>query len=190
MKYAMIGLALALGLIAAPAAQAADYQVTVQPDVVYAEHDGTKLLGDFYLPKGLAKAPALIAIHGGGWQVGSRAVLQILGAVPRPATAMRCSPIEYRLGKAGTYPGCGLRCEGGDPVRARQGGRIRSSIPDRIGLIGDSAGAHLVGAAGARWRPVHVRLRRRCQCRDARQRRRRWSAFTASTTCWRSGPTT
>ena len=59
-------------LVPAAAAQAATYEVTTRNDIVFAEHDGTKLLGDLYLPKGLDKAPVLVAVHGGGWQVGNR----------------------------------------------------------------------------------------------------------------------
>ena len=104
MKHALIGLAFTLGLIAAPGAQAADYQVSVQPDVVYAEHDGTKLVGDLYLPKGLAKAPALIAVHGGGWQVGSRASYKSWGPF-LAGNGYALFSIEYRLGKAGHLSG-------------------------------------------------------------------------------------
>src|SRR5580704_14995143 len=65
-------LAAAAMLAAAPAAKA-QYEVIAQTNVEYAQHDGTKLVADLYQPKGLAKAPAIIAVHGGGWQNGSRA---------------------------------------------------------------------------------------------------------------------
>lgn len=63
--------ALAAVLMAGHASRA-DYGFRTRPDLVYAEHDGTKLVGDLYLPKGRAKVPALVAIHGGGWQAGDR----------------------------------------------------------------------------------------------------------------------
>jgi acetyl esterase/lipase len=141
MKHALIGLAFTLGLMSAPCAQAADYQVSVQPDVVYAEHDGTKLLGDLYLPKGLAKAPALIAVHGGGWQVGSRASYKNWGPY-LAGNGYAVFSIEYRLGKAGTYPGSVY-----DVKAAIQFVRAKATEfgidADRIGLMGDSAGGHL-----------------------------------------------
>jgi hypothetical protein len=43
-------------------ASAADYGVPTRPGLVYAEHDGIKLIGDLYLPRGRAKAPVLVAI--------------------------------------------------------------------------------------------------------------------------------
>ena len=39
--------------------------------VVYADHDGVVLAGDLYLPAaggGGGPFPALVAVHGGGWQ--------------------------------------------------------------------------------------------------------------------------
>jgi acetyl esterase/lipase len=51
---------------------AKEHEVATELDIVFAEHDGVTLLGDLYLPKGLAKAPALVGVHGGGWQIGDR----------------------------------------------------------------------------------------------------------------------
>jgi acetyl esterase/lipase len=103
MRHAICCLALLGLLLMVSQASAADYDVTTQHDVVYAEHDGTKLVGDLYLPKGLAKAPALVAIHGGGWQIGSRAFYNYWGPfLARHGYAVFA--IEYRLGKPGVYP--------------------------------------------------------------------------------------
>ena len=51
---------------------AIEHEVAIKPDIVFAEHDGVKLLGDLYLPKGVGKAPALVAVHGDGRQLGDR----------------------------------------------------------------------------------------------------------------------
>ena len=92
---------IAAGLfVTAAAADAAIYQVTTRADIVFAEHDGAKLLGDLYLPKGLDKAPVLVAVHGGGWQVGSRKFYTNWGAyLSRNGIAVFA--IEYRLMKPG-----------------------------------------------------------------------------------------
>ena len=68
----------ALASMAATAAAQAQtppstYAVSTQPKIEYAQHDGVTLMGDLYQPKGLDKAPVVIAVHGGGWQNGSRA---------------------------------------------------------------------------------------------------------------------
>jgi acetyl esterase/lipase len=132
------------GLLATGAAsQAADYAVITRADITFAEHDGTKLVGDLYLPKGLDKAPVLIAVHGGGWQVGNRKFYTNWGPyLARNGTAV--FSIEYRLMKPGvkTYPGAVY-----DTKAAIQFVRANAAElgvdPDRIGMIGDSAGAHL-----------------------------------------------
>jgi len=51
---------------------AVEHEVVVKPDIVFAEHDGVRRLGDFYLPKGSGKAPVLVGVHGDGWQLGDR----------------------------------------------------------------------------------------------------------------------
>src|SRR5580692_5458470 len=122
-------------------AKAAEYEMVSQTDVVYAEHDGTKLVGDLYLPKGRSKAPVLVAVHGGGWQVGSNQFYRYWGLfLARAGYAVFA--VDYRLGKAGTYPAAVY-----DVKAAVQFIRAKAAEydldPDRIGLIGDSAGAHL-----------------------------------------------
>ena len=51
------GAALAVALMMTTAASAREYEVVMRNDIVFAEHEGTKLLGDLYAPKGLEKAP-------------------------------------------------------------------------------------------------------------------------------------
>ena len=122
-------------------ASAADYGVPTRPGLVYAEHDGIKLIGDLYLPKAPAKAPVLVAIHGGGWQVGDRAYYRYWGPfLARNGYAL--FTIEYRLGRAGVYPAAVY-----DVKAAVQFVRAKAAEfdidPDRIGVMGDSAGGYL-----------------------------------------------
>ena len=65
-------------------AHAQQREVVTRADVQYVEHDGAKLTGDLYLPKGAAKAPLIIGIHGGGWQGGSPAAYQHWGPYLAP----------------------------------------------------------------------------------------------------------
>ena len=128
-------------LMAADQASAAEYELANQPGVVYAKHDGVELVGDFYLPKGRDKAPVLVAVHGGGWQVGSRQSYRYWGLfLARAGYAVFA--IDYRLGKPGMYPAAVY-----DTKAAIQFVRAKAAEfnldPDRIGLIGDSSGAHL-----------------------------------------------
>src|SRR5215469_6768730 len=122
---------------------AKEYEVAIELDIAFAEHDGTKLLGDLYLPKGLEKAPVLVGVHGGGWQIGDRKFYKNWGSyLARNGYAVFA--IEYRLMKPGvkTWPGAVY-----DTKAAVQFVRTEASEfgldGERVGLIGDSAGAHL-----------------------------------------------
>jgi acetyl esterase/lipase len=128
-------------MISTSKGSAAEYEITNRSALVFAEHDGTKLLGDLYLPKGRAKAPVLVAVHGGGWQIGNRQFYRYWGLfLARAGYAVFA--IDYRLGKPGSYPAAVY-----DTKAAVQFIRAKAAEfdldPDRIGLIGDSAGAHL-----------------------------------------------
>lgn len=111
--------------------------------VTYATHDGVALLGDFYAPEGSGPFPALIAVHGGGWQLGTRDSYRHWG--PYLATAgYALLSVDYRLCKPNqpTYP------QAVHDIRAavqfvRGSANDLNIDPKRIGIIGDSAGAHL-----------------------------------------------
>lgn len=131
----------ALAACSRAAAQLMEYDV--QRDLEYGRHDGARLIGDLYVPKASGKYPALVAVHGGSWQVGSARTYQFWG----PYLAQRgyvLFAITYRLVRDGKkmYP------EAVNDVRAavqfiRSRGESIKADPGRIGLIGDSAGAHL-----------------------------------------------
>src|SRR5262249_5360581 len=102
-------------LLAASQAPAAEYEMVNHADVVFAEHDGTKLVGDLYLPKGRSKAPVLVAVHGGGWQVGDKQFYRYWGLfLARAGYAVFA--VDYRLGKPGIDPGAGYILKAAIPV--------------------------------------------------------------------------
>jgi acetyl esterase/lipase len=125
---------------------AQDFQVTTRPDIEYVQHDGAALAGDLYLPKGRDKAPIVVAIHGGGWQNGNRSSWKHWGPF-LAKNGYAVFAISYRLGKPGIYPAAVY-----DGKAAIQFVRAQASElgvdPDRIGLMGDSAGGHLVALLG------------------------------------------
>lgn len=132
--------------MSAAGAWAKDYEVVIRPNLEFVQHDGVNLAGDLYLPKGPDKSPVIIAAHGGGWQVGSRASYKYWGPfLARNGYALFA--IDYRLGKAGTYPGSVY-----DVKAAIQFVRAKAADlgvdPERIGLMGDSAGSHLAALVG------------------------------------------
>src|ERR1041385_120432 len=130
-------------LVPGALARAATYEVTVRNDIVFAEHDGVKLLGDLYAPKGLDKAPVLVGVHGGGWQVGDRKFYKNWGTY-LAKNGYAVFAIEYRLMKPGgkAWPGAVYDTKAAVQYVRAQAGELGVD-PERIALIGDSAGAHL-----------------------------------------------
>src|SRR5215471_8614965 len=122
---------------------AIEHEVAIKADIVFAEHDGVKLLGDLYLPKGSGGSPVLVAVHGGGYQLGDRKFYRHWGSyLAKHGYAVFA--IEYRLVKPGIkiWPGVVGDCKAAVQfVRASSGDF--GLDPERIGMIGDSAGAHL-----------------------------------------------
>jgi acetyl esterase/lipase len=114
-----------------------------QTGVTFATHDGVALLGDLYLPEGAGPHPAIIAVHGGGWQQGTRAGYRHWG--PYLATrGIALFAVDYRLAKPNqkTFP------EAVHDIRAavqylRGSAETLKLDGKRIALMGDSAGAHL-----------------------------------------------
>jgi acetyl esterase/lipase len=144
MNTGVWGAVMTAGLLVLGApAQAKDYEVTLRTDIQFVEHDGTKLLGDLYLPKGLDKPPVLVAVHGGGLQAGSRKFYTNWSNY-LAKNGYASFAIEYRLMKPGvkTYPGAIY-----DTKAAIQFVRAKASElgvdPERIGIVGDSGGAFL-----------------------------------------------
>lgn len=130
-------------LVAVPDALAQSLEFDVQRGLQYGQHDGVQLTGDLYAPKAPGKYPALVAVHGGGWQVGNVGFYQYWG----PYLAQRgyvLFAIGYRLVRGGTntYPEAVHDVRAGVQFLRSRGEAIKVD-PDRIGLIGDSAGAHL-----------------------------------------------
>ncbi len=118
-------------------------------NVEYKNADGKSLQIDFFIPENQNKPlPLLLFIHGGGWKGGKRSdylVYLIAFAKKGYATAT----VSYRLVKDAPYPACAEDIT--DAIRwLSENGDVYGIDPDRIALIGGSAGAHLalLGAYG------------------------------------------
>src|SRR5260370_26763450 len=104
MNSALRCLSVVLALVLPVAgAWAKDFEVVTRPNLEFVQHDGANLAGDLYLPKGLDKAPVIIAVHGGGWQAGSRASYKYWGPF-LAHNGYALFSIDYRLGQARTPP--------------------------------------------------------------------------------------
>src|SRR5215475_8306947 len=125
----------------------AAHQSETRNGVTYATHDGVALQGDLYLPAGAGPYPALVGVHGGGWQAGARNAFQYWG----PYLAERgyvLLAISYRLAKKGTkmFPQAVNDVLAAVQFVRGSAGSIKVD-PERIALFGASAGAHLSALA-------------------------------------------
>jgi acetyl esterase/lipase len=119
---------------------------TTQSGIAYANHDGVELAGELYLPKNPKAVPALVAVHGGGWVQGVRGAFQYWGPY-LAAHGIAVFSISYRLAtKSKTFPEAVQDVLAGVQfLRGKAGGF--GIDPQRIGLMGASAGAHLASLA-------------------------------------------
>jgi acetyl esterase/lipase len=114
----------------------------LRTDVVYAEAGGVPLRFDHYRPvRETAATPAVVFVHGGGWMRGDPS--QAAGnALHFAREGIATVSISYRLAPASRFPAPlddvrhGLRW-----VRAHA--RELGIDPERLALLGVSAGAHL-----------------------------------------------
>jgi acetyl esterase/lipase len=120
--------------------------VTIQNGIAYAHHDGVELAGDLYLPNNAKAVPALVAVHGGGWVQGARSAFQYWGPY-LAARGIAVFAISYRLAaKTKMFPQAVQDVLAG--MQFLRGKAAGFGIdPQRIGLLGASAGAHLAALA-------------------------------------------
>ena len=115
--------------------------------LTYATHDGVALQGDLYLPKGAGPFPALVAVHGGGWQQGARSAFQYWGPY-LAARGYALFTVSYRLAKKGTKTFPHAVHDVISAVRFLRANAAQFHIdPERLALFGASAGAHLASLA-------------------------------------------
>jgi acetyl esterase/lipase len=121
--------------------------VEMQPDLVYASPGGRDLRLDLYLPKsGGGPFPAVVYIHGGGWENGRKNAFQAQAAY-MASKGFVGACIEYRLSKEAKYPAALYDSKAA--VRWLRANAAKYRIdPDKIGAAGGSAGGHLVGLLG------------------------------------------
>lgn len=133
---------------------------TEHPDVAYDPRFGASTTMDLYLPDDAAAAhPAVMFIHGGAWRAGDKDHARNLG--PRLArSGYVVASINYRLLPDGVFPNnladslCAL-------AYLRAHAEEHAIDPDRIAVMGYSAGAHLASLVGLA--SEHPELRADCE---------------------------
>ena len=134
----------------APPPGASPTNTPVQIDLVYCTaSDGVKLTMDLYRPaQASAPAPLVVYIHGGGWTGGDKS--DGVGLIFKEELTRRgyaYASINYRLAPKYTFPApiedvkCAIR-------HLRANAEKYDIDPQRIGVIGGSAGGHLAALLG------------------------------------------
>jgi acetyl esterase/lipase len=125
-------------------------------NIEYKNINGKSLQLDIYKPKNLSKAaPLLVFIHGGGWRGGVRSDYLVY-LVAFAKKGYMTATVSYRLLKDGPYPACAEDIT--DAVRwFFVNGEKYGYDPDRIALIGGSAGGHLALLAAYGWKNPDVK---------------------------------
>jgi acetyl esterase/lipase len=149
MRRCIIG-AVVLGMLAASPllAQERKPPVRVENDLVYGKVGDTELKLDLAMPKdGDGPFPAVLWIHGGAWQGGKRSELTKVAELSA-ARGYVAVTIDYRLAPDARFPAQIEDCKAA--VRWLRAESKKYKIdPDRIGVVGFSAGAHLACLLGA-----------------------------------------
>ncbi|MEL6107159.1 MAG: alpha/beta hydrolase fold domain-containing protein [Planctomycetota bacterium] len=127
-----------------------DANVTIHRDLVYTAVGSRKLRLDLYVPKADSRAkksllPVIVRIHGGGWKSGSKGNGGRARGVETRGYAL--VDVEYRLSGEAIFPAQIQDCKAA--IRWVRANSARYGLnPDRIGVIGSSAGGHLAAMLG------------------------------------------
>jgi len=119
------------------------HDIDIRKNVEFGVHDGDVLTGDYYAPPGAGPYPALIALHGGFWKRGTAEGYQYWGPYLAQHGYVLFS-INYRLveGIKNRYPAAVHDTRAAVQFLRNKAAALKVDS-ERIGCIGDSAGAHL-----------------------------------------------
>ena len=119
--------------------------VVIEQDVTFLAPDRNEKL-DLYLPANrdrTTRSPAVVLIHGGGWVGGDKAAAREFNiGTTLAAAGYVCASVNYKIDGNDRWPTNLFDCK--NAVRFLRASREKYQIdPDRIGVIGGSAGGHL-----------------------------------------------
>ncbi len=124
----------------------------VKEDIEFATPGGVSLKLDAFIPDGPGPFPTCILVHGGGWKNGNKRVYITPLFEPLSKAGFAWFSINYRLAPGDRWPACADDVAAG--IRWVKAHAAEYKVdPNRIALIGESAGAQLVAWVAARNEP-------------------------------------
>ena len=130
----------------AGAAHQAAAPVVTRTDVIYGRVEGSALLANLAYPDGPGPRPAIVSVHGGRWRAGNRTDASSIRVQQWAEFGFFAMSIDYRLvgGSPAPAPYQDLRTA----IRWMHAHAADYGVdPERIYLIGQSAGGHMVSLA-------------------------------------------
>jgi len=138
---ALAAVVLAIGSSLAVAQPSAP--VVTKTDVIYGRVEGSALLANIAYPDGPSLKPAILSVHGGRWRAGNRADASSIKVAQWAEFGFFAMSIDYRLvgGSPAPAPQLDMLCA----IRWLHAHAAEYNVdPERIYLIGQSAGGHMV----------------------------------------------
>jgi alpha-L-fucosidase 2 len=141
-------------MIAGSAASAAQLpRAETIKDIEYARVNGVSLRMDACIPEASKRLPAVIIVHGGGWVAGDRRYSVEPLFQPLTDAGFAWFSISYRLARDVTQFGAGIS-DVQEAIRFVKSQAAKYNVdPDRIALVGESAGGQLAAMAALRGGP-------------------------------------
>jgi alpha-L-fucosidase 2 len=110
-----------------------------------------RLLLDAWVPEGEGPFPTVIVVHGGGWEGGHKGMFVPPLFEPLKKAGFTWFTIDYRLAPKHLFPAC-VEDAFAAIEWVKDNARQYKVDPNRIALMGESAGGHIVAWCGARGR--------------------------------------
>lgn len=153
MKRIVLGCLLVAGWLAMPSfAVAEDALAGVRKDVEFAKPGGFSLTLDAFVPEGAGPFSACILVHGGGFTKGDKTSFIKPLFQPLAKAGFAWFTINYRLAPDHRWPACAEDVASAIRWVKAHAAEYKVNV-NRIALIGESAGGHLVSWTGTRSDP-------------------------------------